>query len=89
MEVSSRKGYTCAIRAVKNMFGKKKASKPIAYDHENEKPAVRCSICTGEQVAGFKDVRTGKFREIMLISRPDELERFKEGCGTDTVEKFY
>ena len=71
------------------MFGKKKASKPIAYDHENEKPAVRCSICTCEQVAGFKDVRTGKFREIMLISRPDELERFKEGCGTDTVEKFY
>ena len=71
------------------MFGKKKSEKPLTYDHENEKPAVRCSICTGEQVAGFKDVHTGKFREIMLLSTPDDMEKFKERCGTDSVEKFY
>lgn len=36
------------------MFGKiKKAS----YDKENKKPVIRCSICTGEQVAGFKDIK--------------------------------
>ncbi len=71
------------------MFGKKKNETPITYDRENEKPAVRCSICTGEQVAGFKDVHTGKFREIMLLSKPGDMEKFKERCGTDTVEKFY
>ena len=24
-----------------------------SYDKEKTKPAIRCSICTGEQVAGF------------------------------------
>ena len=32
------------------------------------KPVIRASICTGEEVAGFKDIRTGKIEEIMLIS---------------------
>ena len=31
------------------MFGKKKAS---SYDPAAQKPVLRCSICTGEQVAG-------------------------------------
>ena len=48
------------------------------YDREHMKPVIRASICTGEEVAGFKDIRTGKFEEIMLIRSPEDLERFKE-----------
>ena len=34
------------------MFGKKKMSP--SYDPAAQKPVLRCSICTGEQVAGFR-----------------------------------
>ena len=51
-------------------FGKKdRSEKPHkTYDRENQKPVIRCSICTGEQVAGFKGIHDGTFEEIMLIT---------------------
>ena len=45
---------------------KKKPQRP-KYDKTNKKAVLKCSICTGEQVAGFKDIYTGHFDEIMLI----------------------
>ena len=59
------------------MFFKKK-NVIKTYDAENKKPAIRASICTGETVAGFKDKRTGKFEEIMLIKSESDKELFKE-----------
>ena len=58
------------------LFKKKIVKK--TYDREHMKPVIRASICTGEEVAGFKDIRTGKIEEIMLIRSPDDLEKFKE-----------
>ncbi len=46
------------------------------YDKESQKPVIRASICTGEQVAGFKDIHTGKFTEVMLIRNQKDLEEF-------------
>ena len=61
-----------------------------SYDKEKTKPAIRCSICTGEQVAGFLNKRSGKFEEITLIRRSEDLEDFKKTYGiTGEVEKFY
>ena len=40
------------------MFGKKKKLK-AEFDRENQKPVLRCSICTGEKVAGFKKYSHG------------------------------
>ena len=60
------------------------------YDKEKVKPAIRCSICTGEQVAGFLNKRSGQFEEITLIRSPKDLEDFKKTYGIDgDVEKFY
>ncbi len=59
------------------------------YDRENQKPVIRCSICTGEQVAGFKDIHTGKFEEIMLIKNDADLRSFKETYGLTEVTKEY
>ena len=50
------------------LFGKKKESVPIIeYNPETQRPVLKCSICNGEQVAGFKDKQTGHFTEVMLI----------------------
>ena len=47
-----------------------------AFDRSLLEPAIRCSICTGEQVAGFVDRNTGYFQEVALISSEEDLERF-------------
>ena len=31
-----------------------------SYDKINKKPVLKTSICTGEQVAGFQDIHTGR-----------------------------
>lgn len=69
------------------MFGKKKTLKE--YDRENLRPILKCSICTGEQVAGFKNIHTGKFEDVMLIKDSKDLKTFMEMYGIDSVEKEY
>jgi len=53
-----------------------KKIKKIEYDKENQKPVIRSSICTGEKVAGFRDLSTGKFTEIMLIRDNKDMDEF-------------
>ena len=50
--------------------------KKMKFDRENQKPVIRSSICTGEKVAGFRDVNTGQFTEIMLIRNNKDLDEF-------------
>lgn len=60
------------------------------YDQENTKPVIKASICNGEQVAGFKDIHTGRIEEIMLIKKPADLEDFKKMYGINgDIEKEY
>ncbi len=67
------------------LFGKKgqtkKGRNTEEFDRENKRPVLKCSICNGEQVAGFKDIHTGKFEDIMLIRNAEDLEAFKERYG--------
>lgn len=67
------------------------SKKPVIrqFDKENYKPVLKCSICTGEQVAGFKDVRSGKFEEVMLIRDEKELEAFKQLYDVKEIVKEY
>ena len=57
------------------IFRKKQIQK-ADYDRENWRPVLRCSICNGEQVAGFKDQRTGKFHEVMFVRDEKDLQEF-------------
>ncbi|GFI42833.1 MAG: aspartate dehydrogenase [Dorea sp.] len=59
------------------------------YDPANQKPILRCSICTGEQVAGFKDLHTGKFTDIMLIKDEKDLAAFKKQYGVTEITKEF
>ncbi len=53
-------------------------------------PVIRCSICTGEQVAGFRNRETGRFEEVMLLRTPEDLEAFRKAYGIDgEIEKIY
>lgn len=69
---------------------KKKSSISMSYDSTIHVPAIRCSICTGEQVAGFKNLSDGRFEEVMLIRSSADLEEFRERYGiTGDIEKIY
>ena len=58
------------------MFGRKQVKE--SYDRESQRPVIRSSICTGEQVAGFKDIHTGKFMEVMVIRDSKDMDEFTQ-----------
>ncbi len=68
----------------------KKKTDVKTYDKENLKPVIKASICNGEQVAGFKNIHTGKIEEVMLIKSPADLEYFKAmyGVEEDIVKEY-
>ena len=67
------------------LFGKKKIEK-IDYNKAEKQPAVKSSICTGEMVAGFIDIDTGKFHDYMLIKNDAELELFCMRCDIESSD---
>ncbi len=68
---------------------KKPKAPSYAFDPEKEKPVIRASICTGEQVAGFKDKETGVFHDVMKIKDNQDLYDFMKTYGLDYVDKEY
>lgn len=66
------------------MFWKRKETK--SFDRETEIPVIRSSICTGEQVAGFKNKNTGYFREIVCIRSQADRDRFLSDYGIGEAE---
>ncbi len=58
------------------LFGRKKDKIEIEYDRTSQRPVIRCSICNGEQMAGFKDNQTNQFHEVMLIRTDADLKYF-------------
>lgn len=55
----------------------------------DKKAVLKCSICTGEQVAGFKDIHTGHFDEIMLIRNAANLDAFMEMYDVAAISREY
>ena len=68
---------------------KKKKEQKKSYGKENYRPVLRCSICTGEQVAGFQNIHTGKCTEITWIRDSKELDEFMEMYDISTITKEY
>ena len=67
------------------MFFKKKLQ-PRTYDKATQKPVICSSICTGEKVAGFQDLATGRFVDVMLIRSPEDLREFCRLYGVKEEE---
>ena len=70
------------------MFGKRRVRRRD-YDRENWRPVLKCSICNGERVAGFKNIHTGEFMEERFIQSASELEDFKQEYGISELPKEY
>ena len=71
-------------------FGKKKNRETKTYDKETQKPVIRASICTGEMVAGFKNLGSGEFKEVMLVRDEADIEEFMRLYGIEEKpEKIY
>lgn len=69
------------------MFKRKRITE--SYDKENQRPTIRASICNGEQIAGFKDLSTGKFTEIMVIRSQKDMKEFllRYGISESDIKK--
>ena len=71
------------------MFKKKRNQPKTKYEPPRYQAVLRCSICTGEQTAGFKDTMTGVFHDIMLIRDDHDLEEFKAAYNVQELRKEY
>lgn len=69
--------------------GKRNTATAIKYDPSRQKAVLKCSICTGEQVAGFQDIHSGKFEEVMLVRGEADLQYFKQQYGVKEISKIY
>ncbi len=65
------------------MFGFQKKKPAQSYDPAEKEPVIRASICTGEQVAGFRDKRTNQFTEVMLLRDRRDLDEFLRAYGVE------
>lgn len=72
------------------MFFKKK-QETRTYDRQTQKPVIRASICTGERTAGFRNLQTGKFTEVMLVRTEEDLREFRRlyGLGDGEISTEY
>lgn len=61
------------------MFGRNKKSE--TFDRENFVPVIRASICTGEKTAGFQDIHTKHFTDVMLIRNDKDFKVFLNRYG--------
>ena len=60
---------------------------PICFRRRLRKNlTIKSSICTGEKVAGFKDLKSGKFSEVMLIRDNKDLDVFLEKYDVSVAE---
>ena len=61
----------------------------IPFDPKNQVAVIKCSICNGEQIAGFKSKDDGHFTEVMLIREAKDLEEFKRIYEIEEIKKEY
>ena len=74
------------------MFGRrKKEDRWPDYPTENFEPVIRCSICTGEQVAYMRERQSGRLHELMLIRDAEDLAAFcrRTGANADAIRRIY
>ena len=64
-------------------------SEDIPFDSDKQIAVIKCSICTGEQVAGFKNKEDGHFTEVMLVKGSKDIEKFKEIYNIAEIKKEY
>lgn len=72
-------------------FFHKKQQETHRYNKDLMEPVIRCSICNGEQVACFRNIKTGELQEIALIRNSSDLADFMReyGLTEQEIQKIY
>ena len=78
-------------RFLKRLFsvGETDEGSRIPFDPSRQYAVIRSSICTGEKVAGFREIGGDCFTEVMLIRSRQDEERFKEMYHLSSVKTEY
>lgn len=73
------------------LFRRAKIAEAPLFPLEEYEPVIRCSICTGEQVACMRNRATGQLREVMLLRTASDLEDFcrRYSLDPEQVRKIY
>lgn len=58
------------------MFFKNKKQNLKTYDKAHQIPTLKRNLYTGEKVIGFKEIETGKFKEIQLVQSEEDVKQF-------------
>ena len=75
---------------IKFIQKKNKIISENSFNPGEKKPAIKCSICNGEQVAGFVNLESGAFEDVMLLRNEKDLQIFKKKYGIEgDIEKIY
>lgn len=74
---------------LKSIINKKHIEPAVAFDPDRQYAVIKCSICNGEQVAGFKNKADGSFTEVMLIQSEADLDMFKQCYQIEEIKKEY
>lgn len=56
------------------------------YDREKKKPVIRSRGRNDEKVAGFVDLQTGEFTEVMRICDSKDMDEFLEKYDISIAE---
>lgn len=75
-------------------FGKvpsfqKHLAQEIPFDREKQYAVMRCSICTGERVVGFRNREDHTLVEVMVIQSEKDLAHFRKVYGIEEIIKEY
>ena len=90
MKNKTRRGILPVLGLGKRRFSdRERLREEFPFDPAKQAAVIRSSICTGEKVAGFKDLEGGHFTEVMLIRDGKDEQRFREIYGLESVKKEY
>ena len=70
-------------------YYEKKLKEKFPFDKETQYAVMHVSICTGEKVAGFKNLSDSHFTEVMVIKTEEDLKRFKKIYDLEDLKKEY
>lgn len=70
-------------------FFKKNKVPKVDFNPDVQKVVIRKSICTGEETIGFKDIKTGKYTDVMFVRHEGDIEAFKKTYNITEVTRDY
>lgn len=70
-------------------YYEKHIAEQIPFDPSAQEAVIKCSVCTGEKIAGFRDRASGRFTEVMLLKSSEDEKRFLKTYNMDKAKYIY